>query len=54
MKAFILDRYGSKDGLRLAEVPALRPNDVLVEATPPAQELDRARGRVTTDARGGR
>jgi NADPH:quinone reductase-like Zn-dependent oxidoreductase len=33
MKAFILDRYGSKVGLRLAEVPApeLRPNDVLIE-----------------------
>lgn len=33
MKAFVVDRYGSKDGLRLAEVPApeLRPNDVLVE-----------------------
>ena len=33
MKAFILDRYGSKAGLRLAEVPTpeLRLNDVLVE-----------------------
>jgi NADPH:quinone reductase-like Zn-dependent oxidoreductase len=33
MKAFILDRYGSNDALRLAEVPSpeLRPNDVLVE-----------------------
>jgi NADPH:quinone reductase-like Zn-dependent oxidoreductase len=33
MKAFVVDRYGSKGGLRLAEVPVpeLRPNDVLVE-----------------------
>lgn len=33
MKAFIIDRYGSNDGLRLAEVPTpeLRPHDVLVE-----------------------
>lgn len=33
MKAFILDRYGSSERLRLAEVPVpeLRPNDVLVE-----------------------
>lgn len=33
MKAFVVDRYGSKDGLRLADVPApeLRANDVLVE-----------------------
>jgi NADPH:quinone reductase-like Zn-dependent oxidoreductase len=33
MKAFILDRYGRNERLRLADVPApeLRPNDVLVE-----------------------
>ena len=33
MKAFIIDRYKSKDGIRAAEMPApeLRDNDVLVE-----------------------
>src|SRR5260221_10726008 len=33
MKAFIVDRYGSKDGVRLAEMPdpELRDNDVLVQ-----------------------
>ena len=33
MKAFIADRYGKKESLRLAEVPepALREDDVLVE-----------------------
>jgi alcohol dehydrogenase len=33
VKAFILDRYGEKDGLRIGEVPdpELREGDVLVE-----------------------
>lgn len=33
MKAFIIDRYGSKDGVRFAEMPdpELRDNDVLVQ-----------------------
>ena len=33
MKAFIIDRYGSKDGGRIGEMPdpELRENDVLVQ-----------------------
>jgi NADPH:quinone reductase-like Zn-dependent oxidoreductase len=33
MKAFIVDRYGKKDGVRIGEMPdpELRENDVLVQ-----------------------
>jgi NADPH:quinone reductase-like Zn-dependent oxidoreductase len=41
MKAFIVDRYGKKDGVRIGEMPDpdLRENDVLVQVHAAAVNL---------------